>query len=116
MNVRDLYRELNQSDTIPKIEGQGSYTADEMIWFGEQVSNRLGKLVMPKIAEDAEDGWHLVWSGEFWERALKKDGRWKSVEKYKDSPICGYTPITRVDITDLVTHYLDLPIPINFSA
>jgi len=51
INVRDLYRELNQNNSIPKIEGQGNYTADEMIWFGEQVSSRLERIVSLQKAE-----------------------------------------------------------------
>ena len=37
LTVRDFYRKLNNNNEIPTIEGQGSFTADEMIWFGEQV-------------------------------------------------------------------------------
>ena len=34
--VREFYRQLNNDNTIPTIEGQGNFTADEMIWFAEQ--------------------------------------------------------------------------------
>ena len=34
--VRELYRKLNNNNQIPDIEGQGNFTADQMIWFAEQ--------------------------------------------------------------------------------
>lgn len=34
--VRELYRKLNNDNEIPTIDGQGNFTAEEMIWFAEQ--------------------------------------------------------------------------------
>ena len=43
ITARELYRELNNIDAIPDIAGQGNFTADQMIWFGEQVLKQLSE-------------------------------------------------------------------------
>ena len=35
--VREIYRQLNNDNQIPEIDGEGSFSVEQMIWFGEQV-------------------------------------------------------------------------------
>ena len=37
--VRELYRQLNNDNEIPEIDGEGSFTVEQMIWFAEQYYN-----------------------------------------------------------------------------
>lgn len=54
--VREIYRQLNNDNQIPEIDGEGSFTVEQMIWFGEQVVKLLSTPAAAVVRKTKESG------------------------------------------------------------